>query len=634
MSFFEEKLGLIAPDKDALLSILENLALDGLAIRPLNYSDDFCANPNFWKRLGYRPKQVKDKLSFWQDLIHPDDKGRESESFRKHVEDPQSKPYEPILRFAHKAGGWVWLQLKASGLPNNDSQILITFNEITELKRKEIFLSQSSDMARIGFYDWNIRAKSLYWSAMTREIHGVEADFEPDYRQAIKFYKEGRSQQKITELVDRALHYGQPFDEELQIVDSAGRDIWVRVIGIPEMQDGRALRLYGTFQDIDLHVRTENAIRSERELYRQVLQGANVGAWDWDIDSDRMTLNHKAAQMLGYNLESMRREGQVYWFDLVHEDEKARLTEGLREYLVGAREEFQMDCRLRMASGSYRWLNISGKLFQPDLHFARPRVVGIWKDIHSEKSKMSDYSTFIQEAPLAMAMMDKNMHYINCSQKWRTDYKLEDVPIIGRSHYDVFPELPERWKEDHKLCLKGETLRKDEDFFIRANGDEQWIRWEIRPWYDDQRQVGGIIMYTEDITARKKVQRKLEFSERAFAENFHNGAIGMAIVGLNGEWLEVNHKLCQILGYTAEELADKTFQDLTYPEDLEKDLSLLDKLNKGEIANYQIEKRYFRKDGSILKALLGAAAVRNQAGEVMHYVSQVIECDLGCSEEE
>ncbi len=613
---------------DQVFNFIQQKALDGIAFREVGGESEFWADTRFWQQLGHKPKKIKGDLDFWHSCLLPEDQFREQQAFDDYIKNPEKESYDLTLRFYHADGGLIWMRLKglliSEGAARPD-RMVIAFNEITALKRQEEFLSRSSEMARIGFYDWNIRSKKLHWSKVTKDIHAVAPDFQPQYRTAIKFYKEGRSQQKITELIDRALHYAEPFDEVLQIIDAENKEKWVRVIGIPEIQDGIALRLYGLFQDIDLQIRTQNATRAERSLYRQVLEGANMGAWDWDIDSDHMTLNHKAASMLGYELEVMRREGQIYWFDLIHPSESERVRDELQNYLVGRLDSFETKCRLRRANGQYRWLLITGKLFQPDLHFEKPRVVGVWKDIHSEKQKTDYYSTFIQEAPLAIAMLDADMRYLNCSNKWRSDYGLEEVPIIGQSHYDIFPEIGEEWKQLHKRCLKGETLRREEDLFIRLDGRKQWVRWEIRPWYDENQQVGGMIIYTEDISTEKAAQEQLRKSQSAFEANFRNGAIGMAIIGKGGEWLEVNDKICEMLGYTAQELRKLTFQDLTYPEDLQKDLSELEKLNQGLIQNYQMEKRYIRKDGTLFRAILGATAVRNKSGEVEHYISQIIE---------
>jgi len=121
---------------------------------------------------------------------------------------------------------------------------------------------------------------------------------------------------------------------------------------------------------------------------------------------------------------------------------------------------------------------------------------------------------FIEDAPVAMAMFDREMRYLHVSRRWKSDYGLEDRALTGLSHYEVFPEIPAAWKRAHRQGLAGKSLRSDEDLFDRADGSQQWIRWEIRPWYETDGSVGGILILTEDITDRKKAEAALIESER------------------------------------------------------------------------------------------------------------------------
>lgn len=116
---------------------------------------------------------------------------------------------------------------------------------------------------------------------------------------------------------------------------------------------------------------------------------------------------------------------------------------------------------------------------------------------------------------------------------------------------------------------------------------------------------------------------RLRESEERFRTTFELAAVGIAHVGLEGEWLRVNQKLCDIIGYSREELLGRTFQDITHPDDLNGDLERFELLKAGKLATYSIEKRYFRKDGSIIWIHLTVALTRNAQGDPDYCISVI-----------
>jgi len=117
---------------------------------------------------------------------------------------------------------------------------------------------------------------------------------------------------------------------------------------------------------------------------------------------------------------------------------------------------------------------------------------------------------FVENSPAAIAMFDRNMKYVVASRRYLSDYELGDQDIVGHSHYEIFPDLPEHWLETYQRCLTGAIERVEEDPFPRASGRLDWVRWEIRPWYETNGTVGGIILFSEVITERKQAEAKIQ----------------------------------------------------------------------------------------------------------------------------
>ncbi|MET0155985.1 MAG: PAS domain-containing sensor histidine kinase [Rickettsiales bacterium] len=123
-----------------------------------------------------------------------------------------------------------------------------------------------------------------------------------------------------------------------------------------------------------------------------------------------------------------------------------------------------------------------------------------------EKEKL--FSLFVKYAPAAVAMFDKELRYLAASDRWYVDYGLKNKEIIGRSHYEIFPEIAKNhpeWKKLHDRTLRGEIIKADEDAFVREDGATEWLRYELHPWYAADGTVGGLIMFTENITERKRM---------------------------------------------------------------------------------------------------------------------------------
>ena len=246
-----------------------------------------------------------------------------------------------------------------------------------ELERTTKMLEQTNEVAQIGGWDFDLIYEKLSWTAITRQIHGVPVNFEPNLKRALQFYKPGENRQKIAAAVQTATATGKAWDLELLIQTKKGKEIWVRVLGQADFEGGTCKRLYGTFQNIDGKKRAEIALS----------------------------------------------------------EEKARL------------------------------------------------------------------SAFVTHAPAAVAMLDSKLCYIAASNRWLEEYQLQGTDLYGQSHYKVLPGMSQHWKDIYQRCLQGEVIKKEVDIWRPEGWDhDQYLRWELRPWYQFDGKIGGIMIFSQDIT--------------------------------------------------------------------------------------------------------------------------------------
>ena len=183
---------------------------------------------------------------------------------------------------------------------------------------------------------------------------------------------------------------------------------------------------------------------------------------------------------------------------------------------------------------------------------------------------------FVEHAPAAVAMFDRQMRYLAASARYVLDYRLTTRDLIGRSHYDLLPEIPERWRELHRRCLAGAVERCEEDPFPRGDGTVDWVRWELRPWRDAAGAIGGLVLFSEVVTAAKRARDDLaealarahqataaaqgsEALLRAFSDAIPDPIF---VKGRDGRWIFVNPALLEVVGRHADEVLGKTDREI------------------------------------------------------------------------
>ena len=213
---------------------------------------------------------------------------------------------------------------------------------------------------------------------------------------------------------------------------------------------------------------------------------------------DIVDANPAAFTFYGWSKEEFLQK-KVSDLNILNDEE---IKQEMQNALTEKRNYFEF--RHRLANGEIRDVQVfSGPIQDKGKTFLYSIVHDITSRKQAEKELQRQrriLELFIEYTPAAIAMFDTNMRYIACSQRYLLDYDLHVDSIVGKSHYDVFPEIPQRWKDIHNRCLAGAIEKCDEDPFPRVNGKIDWVRWEIHPWYENDEKIGGIVLMSEVIT--------------------------------------------------------------------------------------------------------------------------------------
>jgi PAS domain S-box-containing protein len=214
--------------------------------------------------------------------------------------------------------------------------------------------------------------------------------------------------------------------------------------------------------------------------------------------------------------------------------------------------------------------------------------------------------------------------FFTLDQEWRFTYLNQQAELLlhrtreellGQVIWDEFPDTVGSifYREYHKAVAEQVSV-EFEAFYPPLNA------WSEVHAYPSQ---AGLSVYFRDVNQRKQTEQTLQESEERFHQAFENAAIGMALVSLDGHWLQVNRSLAAMVGYSEAELLNTTFQAITHPDDLTTDLDQMRQVLTGQIDSYQLEKRYIHKLGQLIWALLSVSLVHTQQGQPLYFVAQI-----------
>jgi PAS domain S-box-containing protein len=253
--------------------------------------------------------------------------------------------------------------------------------------------------------------------------------------------------------------------------------------------------------------------QSAEARFRAVFEQAPLGVVLVESLSGRIIeANPRFAAIVGRAPSELEK---LDWMRVTHPDDLRRDLDNMARLNAGEVSDFRSSKRYIRPDGSVVWVNLT--VARAKLATDRvDRHLAIIEDITDRKKAQEALAQseellrlFIDRAPAALAMFDHEMRYLAASRRWIEDFSLNGLEILGRSHYEIFPEILPSWKDVHRRGLAGEVIRAEEDRFERSDGTVQWLRWEVRPWNKVDGSVAGIVIFSEDITLRKQAEEAL-----------------------------------------------------------------------------------------------------------------------------
>lgn len=293
------------------------------------------------------------------------------------------------------------------------------------------------------------------------------------------------------------------------------------------------------------------------------LDAGRIGTWTWDIPDDSISWSAGFEAAHGFPPGSLPRSLSAYQ-ERIHPDDRARVVAAL-ESCASGHDPYSV---------AYRLIDPAGKTHHVEAHGQAIRdqagqilgMVGVCSDVSERRDILERFRLFIEHAPAAIAMFDRDMRYLAASRRWSSRYLLSN-DIIGRSHYDLFPDLPDGWRAVHERALQGEVVKADDDRFARADGTTYWLRWEVRPWFSAPDEVGGIIVFSEDITERKLAEEAVREAENRFHVMADNSPVLIWQTDSSGGRF-VNRYYLDFFGQPLEALIPMGWIQFLHPEDV------------------------------------------------------------------
>jgi len=417
---------------------------------------------------------------------------------------------------------------------------------------------------------------------------------------------------------------------------------WVRAFIYPVKDErGNVREVVLMHEDITEHKRAEDALRESEESHRVIAETASDAIITVSEDSTILFVNMAAEQIFGYTSEEML--GQQLTM-LMPEYLRHLHRAGMQRYIETGNKHISweaMELPGLHKSGHEIPLELSFGEFTRD---GKHVFTGIARDIsgrrqaeeernqllkreqaaRAEAERQRDFTHLVLEhAPIAIGVMEGPDHRFVLVNQYTCDLTgLSEDQFIGRPHAEVVPEADKVVGPIlDRVYTTGISETEEVEVGLPKGRRQLLVTWTALPGQDGS--PGSVLYLSLDITDRKHAEAALKESTEQYRATFEKAAVGIGHTAPDGRWLRVNQKLCDIVGYTREEMLGLTYRDITHPDNLEADIMAVREMLSGELQTYTTEKRYLHKNGSEVWINLTVSPLRDPSGGLKYFISVI-----------